>query len=139
MSDALAIQTHDEVPPGAVGLTGRDPVVVAHRDVPLGATGLTGGGSVVDVYPRDLDELLSRMVEWFEEAENASQDARELAERDRDYMDNIQWTSAERAELRKRGQPEITINKIREKVGLLCGLERLPAVYHVADGCVLAR
>jgi hypothetical protein len=98
--------------------------IATHDQVPPGAAGLTGGGSVVDVYPRDLDELLTRLVEWFEEAENASQDSRELAERDRDYMDNIQWTAAERAALRKRGQPEITINKIREKVGLLCGLER---------------
>jgi hypothetical protein len=121
---SATLTTHDEVPPGAVGLTGRDPVVVAHRDVPLGATGLTGGGSVVDVYPRDLDELLSRLVEWFEEAENSSQDARELSERDRDYVNHKQWTSAEDAELKKRGQPRVTINKCAEKVYLLCGLER---------------
>jgi len=98
--------------------------IIAHDEVPVGAAGLTGGGSVVDKYPRDLNELLTRLVEWFEEAENASQDSRELSERDRDYICNQQWTAAERAALKKRGQPEITINKCAEKVYLLCGLER---------------
>jgi hypothetical protein len=75
-------------------------------------------------YDGDTDTLHTRLVRWFEEAERASIDERELAERDRDYFLGTQWTQAERDALRKRGQPEITINKIRDKVELLCGLER---------------
>jgi len=74
---------------------------------------------------RDGDaDLLSQLIDWFEEAERASYNSRALSERDREYLDGQQWTKEEREALRKRGQPDITINKIREKVSLLCGLER---------------
>ena len=47
-----------------------------------------------------------------------------LAERDREYYDHNQWTKEELDELKKRGQPAIVINKIHDKVSLLCGMER---------------
>lgn len=67
---------------------------------------------------------VTELVQMFEEAEEASQTARGLAERDRDYYDNKQLTAEEIAELRKRGQPEVVINRIRRKVNFLVGLEK---------------
>lgn len=67
---------------------------------------------------------LSLCVQQFEEAEQATQDARQLAERDRDYYDEKQWTAAEKAALEKRGQPAVTYNRIKRKVNAMLGLER---------------
>lgn len=51
-------------------------------------------------------------------------DARKLAERDRDYYDNDQWTPEELAVLKKRKQPALTINYIKRKVDFMRGFER---------------
>jgi len=59
----------------------------------------------------------------FEEAEMSMRDAREAAERDRDYYDGKQLTSAETAALKKRGQPVVIYNRIQRKVDYLKGLE----------------
>jgi len=80
--------------------------------------------ALVDVYPGDIDELHTRLVQWFEDAEHTSREEREDANKARSYYDGYQWTKAEQDALAKRGQPEITINKIHSKVSLLCGLER---------------
>ena len=40
------------------------------------------------------------------------------------YVDHDQYTREERKILNERGQPIITINKIADKVQLLCGMER---------------
>jgi len=77
-----------------------------------------------DEYADDQDALHVKLVRWFEEAERSSYDARALSERDRAYFDGEQWTRAELEALRLRGQPPITINKIADKIQLLCGLER---------------
>lgn len=66
---------------------------------------------------------VSDLVQMFEDAEEASYDARKDAERDRDYVDNKQWTSAEKAELAKRGQPATVINRIKGKIEFLVGME----------------
>ena len=81
-------------------------------------------GPVVDVYHGDMNALHERLVRWFEEAERASTNPRELSERDREYYDHAQWTKAEMDALRLRGQPAVVINKIHDKVAMLCGLER---------------
>src|SRR5215207_2062283 len=60
----------------------------------------------------------------FEESEEASQPAREFAERDRDYYDGKQLTSEEESELKKRGQPAVVLNMIRQKINFLIGLEK---------------
>lgn len=60
---------------------------------------------------------------WFTDAEDATQEAREESERDRDYYDNHQWTRAEIEALKKRKQPVITINRIQRKVDYLLGVE----------------
>lgn len=61
--------------------------------------------------------------QWYLDAVTQSQDSRTHAERDRDYYDNKQWTSAEIAELNKRKQPVITINRIKPKVDAIIGME----------------
>lgn len=65
----------------------------------------------------------SELVDMFESSEDASYEARKLAERDRDYVDNIQLTAEEKAVLRKRKQPEIITNRIKRKVDFLKGFE----------------
>jgi hypothetical protein len=77
---------------------------------------------VVDT--RNMLDLHTRLVEMFEESEEASRSNREKAERDTDYRDGKQWTDEEVKKLRKRGQPAITHPLIRQKVDYLLGLER---------------
>jgi hypothetical protein len=69
-------------------------------------------------------DQLPVLVRYFEEAENMTTEARGLAERDRDYYDNDQWTAEELAVLKKRKQPALTINYIKRKVEFLRGFER---------------
>jgi hypothetical protein len=91
-------------------------------DTPPAIRDLTGGDP--GAYPRDLDDLHARLIRWFEESELARQDEIALAQRDRDYTDHDQYTREERKILNERGQPIITINKIKDKLELLCGMER---------------
>jgi hypothetical protein len=63
------------------------------------------------------------LCEMFIASEDATINAREKAERDRDYVDNIQLTAAEIKELNKRGQPPIVINRIKRKIDFLRGYE----------------
>lgn len=72
----------------------------------------------------DMEEVLARLVGYFEEAERAEQDSRRLAERDRDFYDGAQIDEATMAALKKRGQPPLVDNIIRDKVDLLAGMER---------------
>lgn len=64
------------------------------------------------------------LCRMFEESEEATQTARGLAERDRDYYDNKQLTPEEIAALGKRGQPPVIINRIKRKIDYLVGLEK---------------
>lgn len=66
---------------------------------------------------------VTELVEMFEASEDATTDARQKAERDRDYVDNIQLTAAEIKELNKRKQPVTIINRIKRKVDFLRGYE----------------
>lgn len=66
---------------------------------------------------------LSMLVSWFEDAEEMTDNARRLSERDRDYYDNKQLTPHERSVLEKRGQPAVVINRIQTKVNYLKGYE----------------
>ena len=59
----------------------------------------------------------------FNEAEEMSLDERKEAERARDYVDGRQLTAEERAALKKRGQPEIIINRVRRKIETMRGME----------------
>lgn len=66
---------------------------------------------------------LETLVSWVEDAEEATDAARKAAERDRDYYDGKQLTAKEKAQLRKRGQPDVVINRIKPKIDYLCGFE----------------
>lgn len=66
---------------------------------------------------------LETLISWVEDAEETTDAARKASERDRDYYDNKQLTSTEKAELRKRGQPDVVINRIKPKIDYLCGFE----------------
>ncbi len=81
-------------------------------------------GGTADAYPGDLDETHALLVRWFEESEMARMDEIGYAERDRAYYDHAQWTKEELDGLKERHQPAIVINRIHDKVELLCGLER---------------
>lgn len=85
------------------------------------------------------------LVRMFEESEDATYEARQLAERDRDYVDNKQLTTAEESALKKRGQPPVVANRIKGKIEFLVGMEierridpkafpRTPAHEQDADG-----
>lgn len=67
---------------------------------------------------------LTDLIRKFEEAEEASQDARAESERARDYYDGRQLTSDEIKALKKRKQPIVIENLIQPKIDYLCGLER---------------
>jgi len=77
-----------------------------------------------DAMMTDETAMLSQYVQWFEEAEETSWDARQLSERDRDYVDGKQLTATEKETLAKRGQPPIVFNVIKDKVGFLQGVEK---------------
>lgn len=64
------------------------------------------------------------LVAMFEDAEEATQTARGLSERDRDYYDNIQLSAEELAVLKKRDQPPVIANAISRKINYLVGLEK---------------
>jgi hypothetical protein len=66
---------------------------------------------------------LGTLVAWFEEAEDATYDARQLSERDRDYYDNDQLTAAEKKALAARGQADTINNEIKRKIDFLTGFE----------------
>jgi hypothetical protein len=64
------------------------------------------------------------LVQMFEASEDATVDARQNAERDRDYVDNVQYTADELAAFAKRKQPPIIINRIKRKIDFLKGYEQ---------------
>lgn len=70
-----------------------------------------------------LDEL-SQMCRMFEESEDATREARQKSERDRDYTDLKQWTATETQALERRKQPVITFDRTKRKVNTLLGLEK---------------
>lgn len=77
-----------------------------------------------DAVMTDDTAMLSQYVQWFEEAEETSWDARQLSERDRDYVDGKQLTAKEKETLAKRNQPPVVFNVIKDKVGFLQGVEK---------------
>lgn len=81
-------------------------------------------GEVASAVGEDYEDHLSKLVAYFEEAEDGGREARERSERCRDYYNNIQLTAEEIAVLKKRGQPPIYVNYIQRKVDTLCGIER---------------
>ncbi len=67
---------------------------------------------------------LKTLVDYFNDAEDATHDARLKSELCRDYYDGKQWSDKELAKLRKRNQPPIVFNMIQPKVDFLLGYEK---------------
>ncbi|WP_022722877.1 hypothetical protein [Rhodopseudomonas sp. B29] len=65
-----------------------------------------------------------RLIQMFEESEDAGRDNSQKAERDVDYYDGKQWTEEEVKKLRKRGQAALMDNHIKPKIRFLQGLEQ---------------
>lgn len=65
----------------------------------------------------------TRLVDMFEEAEQSSVDANNLARRCRNYYDGDPLTQEELSELSKRGQPPVVVNCIRKEVNWMRGYE----------------
>ena len=69
-----------------------------------------------DARADDTEKLsVADLVQMFEDAEDATQTARALSERDRDYYDSIQLTAEELEVLKKRNQPPVIANAISPK------------------------
>lgn len=70
-----------------------------------------------------LEETLTKLVGYFDEAEESTVKSREEAEQSRDYYDGKQLTDAEISTLEDRGQPPVIDNKIKDKIDTLLGME----------------
>lgn len=69
------------------------------------------------------EDVLARLVRYFEFSEELTADARAKAEKCRDYFDGKQYTDEERKKIQKRKQPVLTFNKVKRKVNFLTGYE----------------
>lgn len=70
-----------------------------------------------------LEEEHNKLIGYVEEYLDATQDARDLSQKCRNYYDGYQWTADEQEKLRARKQPCITNNRIKPKVQFLRGME----------------
>lgn len=64
------------------------------------------------------------LIRWVNEADDATIDSRENAEKCRNYYDSRQITDAEAKALKKRKQAPVVINRIKPKIDGLAGMER---------------
>ena len=69
------------------------------------------------------DEVLDKLVGYFDEAVESTDTGRDESELHRDYYDGKQYTAEESATLNKRGQPIVTDNKVKDKIDTLLGME----------------
>lgn len=69
------------------------------------------------------DDQLTRLVQNFDAWFDATTDERAEAIQSRDYYDGYQWTDEEAEILRKRKQPVLTDNKIKDKIDYMVGME----------------
>lgn len=65
-----------------------------------------------------------KYCQMFEEAENMTADSRLQMDTDKDFYDGNQLTAKQRAELRRRKQPDIVINLIKPEIDYLAGMEK---------------
>ena len=70
------------------------------------------------------DKTLTDLVDYYESAAEATQEARARAERDRDYYDHKQLTDKQLSDLAKRKQPPTIINYVHWNVNYLLGAEK---------------
>ena len=71
------------------------------------------------------EDLIKDLNEQFESFLTYTIDARALSERDQDYDDHHQWTDSEITLLTARNQAPVVINRVKTKVNLLTGIQRM--------------
>lgn len=71
------------------------------------------------------DQGHGQLIDWVNDADDATHDGRELSEKARRYYDSEQWTADEVAQLRKQKQAATVINRIKPKMDGLMGMERV--------------
>ena len=64
------------------------------------------------------------LIKWVNESEDTTVNSRATAEKCRDYYDSKQWSSSDAAELKKRGQAAIVVNRVKPKMDGLLGMEK---------------
>ena len=64
------------------------------------------------------------LIDWINEADDGTTDSRALSEKCRDYYDSKQISPSEAAQLKKRKQPIVVINRVKPKMDGLMGMER---------------
>lgn len=70
----------------------------------------------------EADVDLERLKRYFTEYRDLTSEARTEGLRDQEYYDSKHWTSAERAELQKRGQPDNVFNHIKLAINGILGV-----------------
>ncbi|MEY4414962.1 MAG: hypothetical protein RIQ53_2255, partial [Pseudomonadota bacterium] len=75
--------------------------------------------------PNSTDDAaaLTALVTSFESYDQSTTEAREEAEKARDYRNGVQWTDEEVAKLKQRKQPVVTDDRIGPKIDSMMGLE----------------
>lgn len=71
-----------------------------------------------------MEDSLKKHIEFYELFEDKTRAVKDEARTRRNYVNNIQWTEDERAELNRRKQPIITDNRIKRKTDYWLGVER---------------
>lgn len=67
---------------------------------------------------------LATLVEWIDDAEEASYNARQLADRCERYFHHKQLTAEQKKKLAERRQPEVIENMVRRKIKFMLGWEK---------------
>ena len=70
----------------------------------------------------EIDDVLAMVRSHVDDFLTATEESRQLSERDRDYYDHKQWTTEEIAKLTKRKQAPIVVNRVKPKIDGLVGL-----------------
>ena len=70
-----------------------------------------------------MEDVLTTLVGYFDEAEQDTFNSRAESETARDYYDGIQLTDEEYSVLAKRNQPPVIDNKVKDKIDSLLGME----------------
>ena len=70
------------------------------------------------------DDEHTQLVDWVNEADDATLESRQLSEKSRLYYDSIQWTPEEVSKLKTQKQAATVINRCKPKVDSLMGMER---------------
>lgn len=77
-------------------------------------------------------DLLAKLLSWFHQELRRQQHNRFQMALDEDYYDSEQYTEAEKAELRGRGQDPVVYNEVKPLVDWLIGTERRTRIdFHV--------